>query len=244
MTSNRLSNEKAHGAYLAAHGAGDIWNWSSPAGQARWRRRCELLKSGVTAADRVLEIGCGTGVLSTELARIGSQVVAVDVSADLLQQASRSMRDVNLAFLQADACKMPFLDETFDVVVGSSVLHHLEIEDALNEFHRVLKPGGRIVFAEPNMVNPQIFLQKNIPWLKARLGDSPDETAFVRWSLNRLLKKAGFVQRHLEPFDFLHPATPELLVPLMRGLGACVERIPLLREVAGSLFIRAVKGSA
>ena len=61
-----------------------------------------------------------------------------------------------------------------------------EIEEALRDIYRVLKPGGTIYFTEPNMLNPQIAMQKNIPWIKRKLGDSPDETAFFRWPLRRL----------------------------------------------------------
>ena len=64
-----------------------------------------------------------------------------------------------------------------DSVVGSSVLHHLEVDAALKEIWRVLKPGGLVFFTEPNMMNPQIAVQENVPAIKERLGDSsPDET--------------------------------------------------------------------
>ena len=74
-------------------------------------------------------------------------------------------------------------NERFDAVVGSSVLHHLDVAQALRECFRVLKPEGVICFTEPNMLNPQIALQKNISFLKKRLGDSPDETTFFRWQI-------------------------------------------------------------
>ena len=96
--------------------------------------------------------------------------------------------------------------------MGSSVLHHLEIKEALRDIYRVLKPGGTIYFTEPNMLNPQIAIQKNIPWIKRKLGDSPDETAFFRWPLRRLLERTGYRDVRIDPFDFLHPKTPVALI--------------------------------
>jgi ubiquinone/menaquinone biosynthesis C-methylase UbiE len=136
---------------------------------------------------------------------------------------------------------MPFRASTFDAVVGSSILHHLDIIPALREINRVLKDCGRISFAEPNMMNPQIMLQKNIPLLKKFLGDSPDETAFFRWRLYELLKKEGFSEINITPFDFLHPMTPTSLIGLVNRTGMFLEKTPLLKEISGSLIISAVK---
>ena len=60
----------------------------------------------------------------------------------------------------------------------------------------------------PNMLNPQIAIQKNVSWVKRKLGDSPDETAFFRWPLQRLLERTGFRDVRIDPFGFLHPKTP------------------------------------
>jgi SAM-dependent methyltransferase len=133
------------------------------------------------------------------------------------------------------------VDGPFDAIIGSSILHHLDIEPALDKIYQLLKPGGIMSFAEPNMLNPQIMLQKNIPWLKERMGDSPDETAFIRWQLRYLLSKADFENVEIIPFDWLHPFTPVPLMGLVRYLGYQLEKIPILREFAGSIYIRACR---
>jgi hypothetical protein len=97
------------------------------------------------------------------------------------------------------------------------------------------------VFSEPNMLNPQVALQKNIGALKRRAGDSPDETAFFRPQVIRLLEGAGFGSILMRNFDFLHPATPSRWIRAIAGVGAVCERIPLLREISGSLIFRAQK---
>jgi hypothetical protein len=91
------------------------------------------------------------------------------------------------------------------------------------------------------MMNPQIAVQKNVPAIKQRLGDSPDETAFFRWPLRRLLERSGFRSVRVEPFDFLHPKIPPSFITAVQNLGGFLEKMPILREIAGSLYIRALK---
>src|SRR5262249_7741578 len=185
--------------------------------------------------------GCGTGYFTRELARSGADVVAIDVSPDLLEVAKANSSAPNVRYEIQNAYALSYPDALFDSVVGSSVLHHLEIEEALREIYRVLKPGRTIYFTEPNMLNPQIAIQKNVPWVKRKLGDSPDETAFFRWPLRRLLQQKGYRDVRIVPFDFLHPKTPVLLVGRLDALGRFLENVPVISEFAGSLYIRAVK---
>jgi 2-polyprenyl-3-methyl-5-hydroxy-6-metoxy-1,4-benzoquinol methylase len=237
----RIVNEIEHGRILAQNGAGEIWNWEGHAGKLRWARRVRMLSNHLRVGMQVLELGCGTGYFTRELARSGADIVAVDVSPELLEIAKADCSAPNVGYEIQNACAMSYRDVVFDSVVGSSVLHHLEIEAALREIYRVLKVGGTIYFTEPNMLNPQIAIQKNIPWIKRKLGDSPDETAFFRWPLRRLLKATGFRDVQIHPFDFLHPKTPFPLVNGLNAIGRFLEHVPGLSEFAGSLYIRAAK---
>ena len=237
----RIAKEIQHGRFLAQHGAGEIWNWESPAGKLRWARRVKMLSSHLQPGMTVLELGCGTGTFTWELSRSGAEVVAIDVSPELLEIASTNRSAPNIHYQIQNAYALSYSENSFDSVVGSSVLHHLEIKEALPGMYRVLKPGGTIYFTEPNMLNPQIALQKNVPWLKRKLGDSPDETAFFRWSLRRLLQETGYRDVRIDPFDFLHPKTPVAMIDRMNALGLFLESVPFISEFAGSLYIRAIK---
>ena len=238
---DRVAKEIQHGRFLAEHGAGEIWNWESPAGRQRWKRRVQMLSDHLRPGMTILEIGCGTGYFTRELTRRGADIVAIDVSPDLLEIAKAKYSAPNVRYEIQNAYALTYADAMFDSVVGSSILHHLEIEEALREIYRVLNPGGTIYFTEPNMLNPQIAMQKNIPWIKRRLGDSPDETAFFRWSLRRLLTQTGYRDIQIDPFDFLHPKTPVPLIDPLNVLGRFLENMPVVSEFAGSLYIRAVK---
>jgi ubiquinone/menaquinone biosynthesis C-methylase UbiE len=141
-------------------------------------------------------------------------------------------------FLCGDGERLPFQDESFDVVFGSSILHHLNLPAALRDIHRVLRRGGRLVFAEPNLLNPHIALSFHV--LPRKWGGlSQDERAFSRFRIRRLLAQAGFIDVHSEPYDFLHPLVPAPLVGAVARLSLWLERVPLLREIAGSQLLRA-----
>ena len=237
----RLLNEIEHGKYLKKHGAGEVWNWETPAGNLRWQRRVKMLCSVINNNDVVLEVGCGTGYFTKELVKTKALITAIDISTDLINEAINTIKEPNVNFLIENAYQMTFTDNSFDRVVGSSVLHHLDVDKAIAEIYRVLKPGGKISFTEPNMMNPQIALQKNIPYIKRKLGDSPDETAFYRWVIKKKLLNAGFKLIEIKPFDFLHPQTPKSLVKSVNKFSRVLEKTPIISEIAGSIFIKAEK---
>lgn len=237
-------NELAHDRKILAQ-AEKIWGRAGEAGKRRLNRRAKLVVDycQLGAGKKVLEIGCGTGTLTEELAKTGATVVATDIFPEFLRAVeNRIGANPNISYQIADAETLEgFADASFDAVVGLSILHHLDINKTLANIYRVLKPGGRMAFAEPNMLNPQIALQKNIPFLKKLLGDSPDETAFFRWPFAHKLKAGGFSENTVIPFDFLHPAIPNFLAAPVDALGLFLEKISLVKEIAGSLFIGAKK---
>jgi 2-polyprenyl-3-methyl-5-hydroxy-6-metoxy-1,4-benzoquinol methylase len=239
--SSRAAHEIEHGRKLARHEPERIWGWDTPAGRLRAARRAELIISGAALGPgkRALEIGCGTGLFTEKFAQSGAQIVAVDISPELLEKArARGLPESQVRFLA-----MPFeqcdVEGPFDAVIGSSVLHHLDIRQALAKIFTLLKPGGVLFFAEPNMLNPLIIVLKNIKWIKRRFGDSPNETAFFRWRFLRLLLETGFEKPLVIPYDWLHPATPKNMISAVKAAGGILEKTPLLKEFAGSLLIQA-----
>ncbi|MER2224972.1 MAG: class I SAM-dependent methyltransferase, partial [Rhodococcus sp. (in: high G+C Gram-positive bacteria)] len=108
--------------------------------------------------ERALELGCGTGFFLLNLmqggvAKTGS---VTDLSPGMVKVALRNAESLGLPVdgRVADAETIPYEDNTFDLVVGHAVLHHIpDVEKSLREVLRVLKPGGRFVFAgEPTTV--------------------------------------------------------------------------------------------
>lgn len=241
----RAAHEIAHGRLLAEGDPERAWGWATPAGQLRARRRSELLvqQAGIGPTSRVLEVGCGTGLFTAALAATGADVVAVDVSDALLERARA--RGLDPAHVRLECARIEVLGETerFDAVVGSSVLHHLDLRAALPQIHDLLNPGGWMVFAEPNGLNPQVWLERRLKPLRVRRHLSMDETAFSRWAIAGQLTELGFEDVKVTPFDWLHPSTPGACIRVMSALGNAMERVPLVREFAGCLLVRARRGT-
>ena len=112
--------------------------------------------------DRSLEIGAGTGYFSLNMLQAGvvSEATCTDISPGMVATLARNAERLGLQVrtARADAESLPFSDESFDLVLGHAVLHHLpNLRRAFSEFHRVLRPGGRIVFAgEPSRLGDRI----------------------------------------------------------------------------------------
>ena len=112
--------------------------------------------------ERSLEVGAGTGYFSLNLLRAGvvREATCTDIAPGMVRALSANAERLGLDVksLRADAESLPFAARSFDLVLGHAVLHHLpDLQRAFSEFHRVLKPGGRIVFAgEPSRVGDQI----------------------------------------------------------------------------------------
>lgn len=106
--------------------------------------------AGISKESRVLDVGCGTGVVAITAARRGAHVDAVDLTPQLLERAreNASIARVEIEFLEADVEELPFHDAEFDTVV-SQFAHMFapRPEIAVSEMLRVLRPGGTIAFS-------------------------------------------------------------------------------------------------
>jgi ubiquinone/menaquinone biosynthesis C-methylase UbiE len=118
------------------------------------------------ASKKVLEYGCGKGSSAFMLAGSNAKVTGIDISEVAIEQARQRAQMEGLSehasFMVMDAENLEFPDNSFDVVCGSGILHHLNIERSLSEIYRVLTPEGKAIFAEPMGHNPFITLYRNM----------------------------------------------------------------------------------
>jgi ubiquinone/menaquinone biosynthesis C-methylase UbiE len=120
---------------------------------------------------RVLEYGCGTGSLAFGLTAQARQVIGIDISEVAIAQARRAARlrglkNVEFAVDNAEAMQLP--DKHVDVVVGSGIVHHLDIPKSMSEVRRVLRDGGIAIFAEPLAHNPALnWYRQRTPELRS-----------------------------------------------------------------------------
>ncbi len=121
--------------------------------------------AGLGRDAEVLEYGCGPGSAAWDIAETGGRVTGIDISPVAIDQAKREADDrevTNCQFLVMNAEELEFDDNSFDLVCGSGILHHLELEAAHRELARVMRPGGTAVFFEPLGHNPFINLYRRL----------------------------------------------------------------------------------
>lgn len=221
------------------------------ADEARLRRRAQAYTGEETLVDtrvplvaavaevepaRVLEVGCGWGELAAWIAReTGAEVVATDLSPRMVELA----RERSVAAELADVQDLPFPDGAFDAAVAAWMLYHVpDLERALAELARVLRPGGRLV-AATNSVN---HLQE----LRDLVGSGPSSIKFSRESGEELLRR-HFARVRREDVDgqleFANRSEVEEYVrasismsPFAENLPAAVDE-PFLARRANSIFV-------
>jgi len=125
----------------------------------------------------VLEYGCGNGWLTAELASIGGNISSFDISEEAIKTAGLFLSKHNLlqnvCFKKMSGEKLKYPDNSFDVVVGFAILHHLDLDKAIPEIYRVMKPSACAYFAEPLGTNPLInFYRKLTPGFRT-IDESP-----------------------------------------------------------------------
>jgi SAM-dependent methyltransferase len=143
---------------------------------------------GAAPCDRLLDIGCGTGIYFDALAPHARAIDALDLSEDMIRVAADYCRDAGLGHIRpraASADRLPFADGAFDAAIAMDLLHHVPDPDrVLDEVRRVLKPDGRFFVFEPNILNPLTFLAQAIP-REERLALGRNRPATLRRLLER-----------------------------------------------------------
>jgi 2-polyprenyl-3-methyl-5-hydroxy-6-metoxy-1,4-benzoquinol methylase len=121
-----------------------------PSNLSEWRQMSALMMGDV-AGKSLLDFGCGMGEESIYFARLGARVTSIDISevgiATLKKRAAHHQLDIRAYEMRGDPTS--FDHNSFDIVHGLGILHHLGIEQGLAEVRRILRPGGIGVFLEP-----------------------------------------------------------------------------------------------
>ncbi|MED1412070.1 MULTISPECIES: class I SAM-dependent methyltransferase [Bacillus] len=131
------------------HDANNKYTYANRNAHISWR---EAINNIVDVQDkRIIDIGCGGGIYTKELALMGaSNVIGLDFSKEILQAAKENCSSFpNISFIHGDAHNIPFPDETFDIVISRAVIHHLQdIPTFLSEVSRILKKDGMLILQD------------------------------------------------------------------------------------------------
>jgi len=162
---------------------------------AGYERTIERTRHYLKNDDTAFEFGCGTGTTALKLAPSVAQIVATDISGEMIAIA-REKADAegrcNAAFEVATPDAAPWPDATFDVALGFNVLHLLEARDAaLRGVHRLLKPGGLFISKTPCLKEMNLFIRLAVPVMQV-FGKAPYVAFFSAEVLEREITAAGF----------------------------------------------------
>lgn len=204
---------------------------------------------GPVAGRTVLDYGCGNGENSLPLAARGARVVGVDVSEALLRLARQRLALHGLAdrasFLAGSAHELPLPNASVDVVLGIAILHHLDLDRAAGEVHRVLKPGGHAIFQEP-VRNSRLIrtLRGMVPYHDEEV--SPYERPLTDDELRRFGSRFSRMHQRAFSLPFINlaqvvPAFRRHIMGLYRVDGAILQRTRLLDAFAGIRVVSMVK---
>lgn len=155
----------------------------------REKRILEKLIANFTGKE-VLEIGSYTWAAWFDKHIKPKKLTCINISEVELESGRNHAknRDFDIDFHLMDANNLTFKDESFDVVFGGAILHHLDIEKSINHIHRVLKPDGFIVFLEPLNMNPAYKIYRKLNPQER----TPDEHALVGKDFKLIRSKFTF----------------------------------------------------
>ncbi|MDD4877341.1 MAG: class I SAM-dependent methyltransferase [Dehalococcoidales bacterium] len=188
---------------------------------------------------KIIECGCGTGLFTKEFLRLNPKLLSTDLSSDMIGVARKYCPEGN--FMQLDARKMNLSDESYDVVVSSFLLQHVETELVLPEMYRILKPNGCLGAFVPNILNPLHYSRARVGFMRSILHENSQSEDFNRWQWEKILSRQGFNSIVVRPIEFTSPYLPLGILPLATKISEILERLPLIKEFAGSLLIVARK---
>ena len=165
---------------------------------ARFRRKT-LQFAQLLPGEHVLDVGCGTGVLTRLVAeQVGNdgEVIGIDASSEMIQVAKRNaVKAHSKANFQLSVVEsLPFEDERFDIVLSSMMLHHLPPElkvAGLREIFQVLKPGGRLMVVDIDKPTSLIGRVLMFPWR-----NDPAVKDNLEGHVPEFIQNAGFINVH------------------------------------------------
>ena len=192
---------------------------------------------------KLLEYGCGTGRESKKWLKLGAILTGIDISPEGIKKAKEKIvnTDYNADYFVMNAERTEFPDDSFDIAVGTGIIHHLNLLISYKELYRILKKNGHAIFAEPLGHNPFINLYRALTPQMRTEDEHPLSLEDIR-----LLNKY-FHNVEIEYFSlFTLLAVPfrnmlffDKLCSLLRNIDKAVFLVPFIKRYAWIAIIHA-----
>jgi SAM-dependent methyltransferase len=209
----------------------------------RWRALTVRHCFHVLPTESILELGAGSGLWTEYLtsALSGENPITAAVFNDEFAKSAAERKLSNVKVIHVRNIPRDLPAESFDYVVGTAILCHDLYTQNLNAIHRLLKPGGQLLFFEANYWNPQVFIKSTIPVAGRWAGNARCQVGMRKFQLMQVASHQGFTHVEVIPYDIVHARTPGFLVNWVRDVAFVLEHTPVIREFCGTLYIWARK---
>jgi len=200
---------------------------------------------------KILDMGCGTGIMLRDIKNYGYKGFGLDISQDMLMISVQSE-----PVIVGNGRELPFQDGSLDAIVARGAIHHIpDIQGVFREIHRVLSYGGQLVISEPSNDSLIVRAARTVMYRKNRHFDIEDE-GFKSAVIVRIIEEAGFQIESLYRFGFFSytfSGFPDILpvldyVPFSTSLTRLfiltdrfLSRVPMLNRLSLNIIITARK---
>lgn len=209
------------------------------------------LKNNVRKGDALLDYGCGNGIHSILPAKLGARVTSIDLSSKSLaiarQRAKKEHVEKQIEFVEMDCERLAFKDRAFDIILDGGTFSSLDLQKAIPELARVLKPSGTLIAIETFGHNPLTNIKRKLNRLLGRR---------TGWAVNHILKTDDieFIKQHftnlqvhyfhllsLIAFPFLSFTGGKLLLKTLEKIDTLLFKISFLQRYSFKVVIIASK---
>jgi SAM-dependent methyltransferase len=192
-----------------------------------------ILETGEIGGRSVLDVACGDGFYTVRFWDCGSpaSLVAADAAQAAVQVAARNSDSRPIRFLVADAHHLPFVDDSFDVVLLQSVLHH--DDDPLHMIREAFRIAPRVIIHEPNGNSPGLKIIEKI----SRYHREHGEKSYSSRQVKRWISRAGGDVAYERTAGFVAMFCPNWLARIMKFFEPAVECLPGVRAVACAVYV-------
>jgi SAM-dependent methyltransferase len=205
----------------------------------KWRAAAVRHCFHVLPGETIFELGSGSGLWTEHLtaALKGRNPITAAVFNDDYVTSARQKQLPNVEVVLVRDLASDFAPESFDYIVGTAILCHNTFSYNLRVLHRLLKPGGQILFFEANHWNPQVFVKTRVPPIGRWAGHARCQVAMRKYKLMKAASHQGFTELEVVPFDIVHPRLPGRVIRSTQFLSYIVEHTPVIKETCGTLYI-------